>query len=265
MIYGYARVSTTEQNLDRQLDAFKNSGLEINKIVCEKQSGKDFNSRIKYMQLRKSLKKGDLLVILSIDRLGRNYQQILDEWRYLTERKKVDIQVLDMPLLNTQNGVDGLDGKFISNLVLTILAYVSQKERETSKIRQAQGIKSAKAKGVKFGRPSITLPDNFDEIAQQYIFNKITNIQACEKLGLSRGTFFRYLQKRSFGLKTKTSQKHLRNLKYKIKFLDKETDLLTRKEVLSELGISSPTLRRYFNGENTIINAMEIIVKKVVE
>lgn len=131
MIYGYARVSTKEQNLDRQLEELKK--YEIDKIYTEKQSGKDFNSRKVYQSLRKKLVSGDLLIIMSIDRLGRNYQEILDEWRYLTEKRKVDIQVLDMPILNTKNNLMGLDGVFISNLVLLIQAYTSQKEREKSK------------------------------------------------------------------------------------------------------------------------------------
>ena len=120
MIYGYARVSTKEQNLDRQLEELKK--YEIDKIYTEKQSGKDFNSRKVYQSLRKKLVSGDLLIIMSIDRLGRNYQEILDEWRYLTEKRKVDIQVLDMPILNTKNNLMGLDGVFISNLILLIHA-----------------------------------------------------------------------------------------------------------------------------------------------
>ena len=152
MIYGYARVSSKEQNLDRQITELNNVGCE--KIFQEKQSGKDFESRNIYQKMKKKLSGGDLLIILSIDRLGRNYQEILDEWKYITN-KGCDIQVIDMPILNTQNGVEGLDGKFISNLVLQILAYVSQKEREKIKERQKQGIKCAMEKGVKFGRPSI--------------------------------------------------------------------------------------------------------------
>ena len=151
MIYAYARVSTKEQNLDRQLEELKKY---TDKIYQEKQSGKDFESRIIYQKMKKKLSAGDLLIIASLDRLGRNYEQIISEWKDITN-KGCDIQVLDMPILNTKNGVDGLDGKFISNLVLQILAYVSQKEREKIKERQKQGIRIAKEKGVKFGRPSI--------------------------------------------------------------------------------------------------------------
>lgn len=192
MIYGYARVSTKEQNLDRQLEELKK--YEIDKIYTEKQSGKDFNSRKVYQSLRKKLVSGDLLIIMSIDRLGRNYQEILDEWRYLTEKRKVDIQVLDMPILNTKNNLMGLDGVFISNLVLLIQAYTSQKEREKIKERQLQGIKVAKEKGIHLGRPSATLPDNANEIISEYLDGKLNFKEAHIKMGVSRGAFARLLK-----------------------------------------------------------------------
>ena len=191
MIYAYARVSTKEQNLDRQIDEFKKLGIE--KIVCEKQSGKDFESRKIYQALKKRLKKDDELVIMSIDRLGRNYEQILDEWRYLSQ-KNVYIRVLDMPILNTKNNINGLDSRFISDLVLQILAYVSEKEREKIKERQRQGIESAMAKGVRFGRPKKKLPDNFYEIVSLYKKGSITNIQAVKELEISRSRFFRLIK-----------------------------------------------------------------------
>ena len=192
MIYGYARVSSKEQNLDRQITELNNVGCE--KIFQEKQSGKDFESRNIYQKMKKKLSGGDLLIILSIDRVGRNYQEILDEWKYITN-KGCDIQVIDMPILNTQNGVEGLDGKFISNLVLQILAYVSQKEREKIKERQKQGIKCAMEKGVKFGRPSIL--DLEDEYFFKQDIARLNQIQFMEKYELSRGTYFRY--KKLFG------------------------------------------------------------------
>lgn len=193
MIYGYARVSSKEQNLDRQIIELNKAGCE--KIYQEKQSGKDFESRKIYQSLKRKLKNNDLLIILSIDRLGRNYQEILDEWKSITI-KGCDIQVLDMPILNTKNGVDGLDGKFISNLVLQILAYVSQKEREKIKERQADGIRIAKEKGIKFGRPSI-LDERLD--VDEYLFKQdIKNMNwvcFCDKYGISRAIYFKYRKK----------------------------------------------------------------------
>lgn len=193
MIYAYARVSTKEQNLDRQLAEFEK--YEIDKIYKEKQSGKDFNSREVYQSMKKKLKEGDLLYILSIDRLGRNYEQILNEWRELTEKKRVDIKVLDMPVLDTQNQVgEGLDGRFVSNLVLQILAYVSEKERTKIRERQEQGIRIAKEKGVKFGRPKAQLPENAEEIIKRYANFELTAFEAAKELGISKETFFKLLK-----------------------------------------------------------------------
>lgn len=191
MIYAYARVSTKTQNLDRQVEAFNARGVDI--ILTEKQSGKDFDSRNVYQKMKKKLKAGDLLVIASLDRLGRNYEQIVEEWYELTT-KGVDIEVLDMPILNTRSQVEGLDGKFISNLVLQILSYVAQKEREKIKERQRQGIDIAMAKGVKFGRPKKELPTDYQEIISNYIKGEITNIECHQKLGISRGQLFRMLK-----------------------------------------------------------------------
>lgn len=150
MNYAYARVSTKEQNLDRQIEEFKN--YNIDRIYCDKQSGKDFD-RVEYNKLIKRLKENDTLYIMSIDRLGRDYDLIIENWKLITQKKHANIVVLDMPILNTQTNNLGLDGKFLSNLVLQILSYVAQKEREKIKERQAQGIKIAKEKGIKFGRP----------------------------------------------------------------------------------------------------------------
>lgn len=192
MIYAYARVSTKEQNLDRQLEELKKY---TDKIYQEKQSGKDFESRIIYQKMKKKLSDGDLLIIASLDRLGRNYEQIISEWKDIAN-KGCDIQVLDMPILNTKNGVDGLDGKFISNLVLQILAYVSQKEREKIKDRQKQGIRIAKEKGVKFGRPSILDERlDFDEYYFKQDLKTMNWIRFCDKYGISRAIYFKYRKK----------------------------------------------------------------------
>ena len=206
MIYAYARVSTKEQNLDRQLEELKKY---TDKIYQEKQSGKDFESRIIYQKMKKKLSDGDLLIIASLDRLGRNYEQIISEWKDITN-KGCDIQVLDMPILNTKNGVDGLDGKFISNMVLQILAYVSQKEREKIKERQKQGIRIAKEKGVKFGRPSILDERlDFDEYYFKQDIKTMNWIRFCDKYGISRAIYFKYRKKfypelvKSFKIKKK--------------------------------------------------------------
>ncbi len=157
--YGYIRVSSTDQNEDRQLIALRGKGVPDNRIYMDKQSGKDFD-RPKYKRLVRRLRHGDLLYLLSIDRLGRNYREIQEQWRLLTQEKGVDICVLDMPLLDTRQGKD-LMGTFIADLVLQILSFVAQNERENIRKRQAEGIAAAKARGVKFGRPPIPVPDNF--------------------------------------------------------------------------------------------------------
>ena len=160
--YGYVRVSTREQNLERQILAMKEEGLEDKNIYADQMSGKDFD-RPKYNRLMKKLKQGDLLVIKSIDRLGRNYTEILEQWRVITKNKKANIKVIDMPLLNTETGHGDLTGVFISDLVLQILAYVAETERAFIKQRQAEGIAIAKKNGVKFGREKLDLPRNFEE------------------------------------------------------------------------------------------------------
>ena len=157
--YGYIRVSSRDQNEERQLIALHGKGVENRLIYMDKVSGKDFN-RPQYKKLVKKLKPGDLLYIQSIDRLGRNYEELQNQWRILTKEKNVDICVIDMPLLDTRQGKD-LMGTFIADLVLQILSFVAQNEREFIRKRQAEGIAAAKAKGVKFGRPPIPLPDNF--------------------------------------------------------------------------------------------------------
>jgi len=187
-IYGYARVSSVDQNEDRQLFALKEAGISEKNIFIDKASGKDFH-RPQYQRLVKKLKAGDLLYIHSIDRLGRNYNEIQEQWRILTREKGIDICVLDMPLLDTRNGKDLL-GTFIADLVLQILSFVAQSERESIRKRQREGIAAAKAKGVRFGRPEIPLPDNFDEIHRAWRDKKITLRQAASACNMPEGTFY---------------------------------------------------------------------------
>lgn len=188
-IYGYVRVSSTDQNEDRQMVALQDVGVVDKYIFMDKQSGKDFE-RPQYKKLIKKLKPGDLLYILSIDRLGRNYEEIQRQWRILTKDIGVDICVIDMPLLDTRNGKD-LMGTFIADLVLQILSFVAQSERENIKKRQAQGIAAAKAKGVKFGRPESPLPENFDKIIKDWDKGKISTADALKLCNMSESTFYR--------------------------------------------------------------------------
>ncbi len=194
MNYGYARVSTINQHLDRQIDELQKVGLLDSQIFVDKESGKDFN-RTNYKKLLKKLKPGDVLYVKSIDRLGRNYNMILDEWRILTKEKNIDIVVIDMPLLDTRIEGKNLVGKFIADVVLQVLSFVAENERETMKQRQAEGIRMAKLRGVKFGRPAISTPKNFDEIVNLFLSKEVTSKQAIEMSGLSRGTFYRKLNK----------------------------------------------------------------------
>ena len=191
-IYGYVRVSSTDQNEDRQMIALKNADVPFKNIFMDKQSGKDFN-RISYQKLLKKLKKGDLLYILSIDRLGRNYEEIQTQWRVLTKDIGVDICVIDMPLLDTRNGKD-LMGTFIADLVLQILSFVAQSERENIKKRQAEGIAAAKLRGVKFGRPEKIIPDKFSKLVKEWEQKRLTLEQVLEKCNMSEATFYRRLR-----------------------------------------------------------------------
>lgn len=188
MIYGYIRVSSTDQNEDRQLIALYGKGVPDNHIYRDKQSGKDFN-RPKYKRLLRKVKPGDLLYILSIDRLGRNYKEIQEQWRILTKEKGVDICVLDMPLLDTRQGKD-LMGTFIADLVLQILSFVAENERANIRKRQAEGIAAAKARGVKFGRPPVPLPDNFYPVHQAWRAKKLSLQQAAGACGMPVSTFY---------------------------------------------------------------------------
>lgn len=193
MKYGYIRVSTQQQNIDRQIDAMKELGLDDKELFIDYESGKDFN-RKNYKKLIRKLKKDDLVIIKSIDRLGRDYNMIIEEWRLITKEKEADIMVIDMPLLDTRIEGKNLVGKFISDIVLQVLSFVAQNERENIKSRQAEGIRAAKARGVKFGRPRITLPSNFKIIAKKFLNKEITNKKACEILNMTRGSFYRYLK-----------------------------------------------------------------------
>lgn len=190
--YGYARVSSREQNLDRQMLALRDFGVKKQQIFFDKQTGKDFK-RQGYRKMLRRLKDGDVLVIGSIDRLGRNYEEILEQWRYLTKTKAVDIIVLDMPLLDTQRKGDDLTGKLISDLVLQILSYVAQAEREAIHKRQAEGIAIAKEKGIKFGRPRLPIPPDFAQYKALYTAGQITSRQAAALLEVSQPTFLRWL------------------------------------------------------------------------
>ena len=188
-IYGYVRVSSTDQNEDRQMIAMSDSNVPNGNVYIDKQSGKDFE-RPQYKKLVKKLKAGDLLYILSIDRLGRNYEDIQKQWRILTKDIGIDICVIDMPLLDTRNGKD-LMGTFIADLVLHILYFVAQSERENIKKRQAQGIAAAKAKGVKCGRPESPLPENFGKIIKNWDHGKISTADALKLCDMSASTFYR--------------------------------------------------------------------------
>ena len=193
MIYGYARVSSKDQKLDRQLVELENYGIAVENIYFDKQSGKDFD-RTNYQILKAKLKKGDLLVIKSIDRLGRNYDMIIEEWAYITKSIDCDIVVLDMNLLDTRSENKNLVGKFIADIVLQILSFVAENERTNIKQRQAEGIKIAKENGVKFGRPNKKLPNNFYEVARQYLDKKISFEKALEKTKMTKSTFYKYLK-----------------------------------------------------------------------
>jgi DNA invertase Pin-like site-specific DNA recombinase len=192
MVYGYVRVSTKDQREDRQLNAMKDKELSIDKVFIDKQSGKDFD-RCEYKKLMKKLKCGDVLIVKSIDRLGRNYNEVLEQWRIITKVKGVDIIVLDMPILDTTKNKDLL-GTLISDLVLQLLSYVAQNERESIKQRQAEGIAAAKARGIKFGRPRIKYPENYKEILNAWSCGKIETREVLEALCISRTTFYRLIK-----------------------------------------------------------------------
>lgn len=190
-VFGYVRVSTKEQNEDRQMLALEAFPVEAGNIYMDKLSGKDFN-RPQYKKLMRKLQPGDCLVIKSIDRLGRNYQEILDQWRIITKDKQVDMVVIDMPLLDTRvNGRD-LTGTFVADLVLQILSYVAQTERENIRQRQLEGIAAARLRGVRFGRPRMEVPAAFTQLKEEWDKRIITSRDAAKQLGIAQDTFLRW-------------------------------------------------------------------------
>ena len=190
MEYGYARVSTKEQNEQRQIVALEEFGLDRKQIFTDKQSGKDFE-RTNYRKLVRRLKEGDTLVVKSIDRLGRNYEEILEQWRIITKDKGAAIVVLDMPLLDTRQNRD-LTGTLIADIVLQLLSYVAQTEREFIRQRQAEGIAVAKAQGVRFGRPPLEKPEDFPAVQTAWRKNEISAREAARRLGVTHKTFLRW-------------------------------------------------------------------------
>lgn len=202
--YGYIRVSTREQNERRQQDALRAYGIPDKNVFMDKMSGKDFE-RPEYIRMMKRLKKGDILVVKSIDRLGRNYGDVMEQWRVITKEKGVDIKVLDMPLLDTTQAKDLL-GTFIADLVLQLLSFVAENERSTIRQRQAEGIASAKARGVKFGRPARPNPKNFDKLCERWLKGGITLRQLAAETGMPPSTLYRKMQKHK-----KTAPKYAAN------------------------------------------------------
>lgn len=191
-VYGYVRVSSTDQNEERQMEAMHKAGVKKSNIYIDKQSGRDFN-RPRYAELAGRLEKGDLLYILSIDRLGRSYTEVQEQWRILTKEIGIDICVIDMPLLDTRNGKD-LMGTFIADLVLQILSFVAESERDNIRKRQEQGIAAAKANGVRFGRPEAKVPREFPKIVREWESKQIPFDVALEKSGMTQATFYRKLR-----------------------------------------------------------------------
>jgi len=190
-IYGYVRVSSKDQCEDRQILALKEHGVTQKNIFMDKLSGKDFN-RPEYIKLLRKVKPGDVIIIKSIDRLGRNYDEIQEQWRIITKMKQADIRVLDMPLLSTTGTHEDLTSKFIADLVLQILSYVAQTERESIKERQREGIEAAKRRGVTFGRPRKQVPEDFFDVKALWESGKISSRQAAAQLGVSQETFLRW-------------------------------------------------------------------------
>lgn len=191
MEYGYVRVSTKEQNEQRQMIALREFGIDAKRIYMDKQSGKDFE-RANYKKLLRKVKSGDTLVVKSIDRLGRNYDEILEQWRIITKEKQVAIVVLDMPLLDTRQNRD-LTGTLIADIVLQLLSYVAQTEREFIRQRQAEGIAAAKAQGVQFGRRPMVRPASFAILKEQWEKKQISARAAAKQLGITHSTFLRWV------------------------------------------------------------------------
>lgn len=189
-VYGYVRISSKDQNPDRQIKALIERGVKESKIFIDYESGKDFN-RPKYKQLLKMITDNDCVVVKSLDRLGRNYTEILEQWRVITKEKGADVEIIDMPLLNTNSEIDGLTGRLISDLVLQILAYVAETERVFIKQRQKEGIDVAKLRGVKFGRPKKTLTDEFDFAYKKWESGELSSREAAYLANMTHSTFYR--------------------------------------------------------------------------
>lgn len=207
MIYGYARVSSKEQNLDRQLIELRQAGVEERNIFTDKESGKTFDRKsynllVGTKESASMLRKDDLLIIYSIDRLGRNYTEIMKQWQYITQTIGADIKVLDMPLLDTSKQGNSLDNRFVADLVLQILSYVAQKERENIRIRQAQGIRIAKEQGKHLGRPSAEFPLNWKEVYKEWKNKNITAVEAMKRMELKKNTFYNLVKRYENELRT---------------------------------------------------------------
>lgn len=230
-------------------------GFNCDAIYTDKMSGKDFN-RDEYKKLKRSLKSGDLLYIKSIDRLGRNYDMIVDEWRDITHNIGADIVVIDMPLLDTRDKEKGLTGKFISDLVLQILSYVAETERNNIKQRQAEGIKIAKEKGIHMGRPKYELPSNFLEVAKNWYDKKISFFEAVEQTKMKKSTFIKYANKNGFCRFIDELNYHLTG-----DLVDKYYS--SKAALLNDLKIGGKTLDAYFEGKTTIINKMGFKIEKI--
>lgn len=194
VVFGYARVSSKEQNESRQIEALKAEGVDERHIYIDKRSGKDFD-REQYKALIDRLREGDLIIITSIDRLGRNYNDIMEQWRYITQELNANIKVLDMPLLDTSSNPENLDNRFIADLVLQILSYVAEKERRHIKQRQAEGIALARAEGRKYGRPKIERPENWELVYNRWARKEITAVAAMKELGLKNNIFYKFVNK----------------------------------------------------------------------
>lgn len=193
--YGYIRVSSRDQNIARQVEAMLDIGIRKQDMYVDRQSGKDFD-RGEYKRLVKKLKAGDELYVKSIDRLGRDYEEIIDQWRYLTKTKDIDIIVLDLDLLDTRKEINGITSKFIADLTLQILSYVAHIERDNTRKRQAEGIRIAKEKGVKFGRPRAEIPPDFEEVLTLWQENKISKREGARILNTNHTTFSRWIKSR---------------------------------------------------------------------
>lgn len=192
-LYGYARVSTREQNLDRQLVALEEFGVERANIFADKASGRDFE-RPEWTRMKAALKAGDVLVVKSIDRFGRSYEEIIEQWRDITKDIRADVVVLDMPLLDTREDRGGVTGALISDIVLQLLSYVAQVERESIHQRQREGIEAARARGVRFGRPRKRRPGTYRSVRESYLAGHITRSEAASRLKVSISTFDKWLR-----------------------------------------------------------------------